>query len=117
MSASYFLISFSNSNSSNRAVFVFVQTPFDAAKQSILGRALPSLLVWDRKRTRFVECIHVALLAIFLTLFSNRNSFGQSASSCTRRCHSIREAIQHHVSHVFPAQPLLHAVDILLALG
>jgi len=25
----------------------FVQTSFDMAKQSLLGRALPSLLVWD----------------------------------------------------------------------
>ena len=34
------LTSFSNSNSPNRAVFLFVQIPFDAAKQSALGRVL-----------------------------------------------------------------------------
>jgi len=39
---------FSTSNSPNLAVFIFVQTPFDAAKQSALEHALPSLLVWDR---------------------------------------------------------------------
>ena len=37
------------SNSPNRAVFLFVQRPFDAAKQSVLGRALPGLLAWDIK--------------------------------------------------------------------
>ena len=30
------LTSLSNSNSSNRALFLFVQTPFDVAKQSVL---------------------------------------------------------------------------------
>jgi len=30
-------------------VFLFVQTLFDAAKQSVLGRALPGLLAWDVK--------------------------------------------------------------------
>ena len=33
---------FSNGNSSNRAVFLFVRTPLDAAKQSVLGCAPPS---------------------------------------------------------------------------
>jgi len=33
---------FSNINSSNWAVHLFVQTPFDVAKQSVLGHALPS---------------------------------------------------------------------------
>ena len=42
-----------------------------------------------------VECIHVAVFAILPTLFLNTNSLSQSASSCTGRCHSIREAIQH----------------------
>jgi len=42
------LTSFSTSNSPNWAVFIFAQTSFDAAKQSVLGRVLPSLLVWDR---------------------------------------------------------------------
>ena len=31
---------FLNSNSSNQAVFLFVQMPFDAAKQLVMGRAL-----------------------------------------------------------------------------
>ena len=36
------LTSFLNSNSSNRAVFLFVQMPFDAAKQIVMGRVLLS---------------------------------------------------------------------------
>jgi len=39
------LTSFSNSNSSNRAVLLFVQMPFDAARQSVLGRVLTSFAV------------------------------------------------------------------------
>jgi len=38
------LTSFLNGNSSNLAVFLFVQTPFDAAKQSVFGRTLPSFV-------------------------------------------------------------------------
>jgi len=43
------LTSFSNSKSSNQAVFLFVQTPFDAAKQSALGRALTSFAGMDEQ--------------------------------------------------------------------
>jgi len=45
-------------------VFLFVKMPFDAAKQSVLGRALPSFTGVGWKRTRFVECIHVAVCDI-----------------------------------------------------
>jgi len=79
------LTSFSTSNSPNR---LLVQMPFNAAKQSVLGHVLPSLLVWDRNWARFVECIHVALFTIFSTLFSNRNSLSQSASSRSHTSHT-----------------------------
>jgi len=36
------LTSFTNSSSSNWAVFLFEQTPFNVVKVSVLGRALPS---------------------------------------------------------------------------
>ena len=41
---------FSNSHSPNWAMFLFVQMPFDAAKQSVLGRVPSILLVWDRNK-------------------------------------------------------------------
>ena len=79
------------------------------AKQSVLGNALPSLLVWDRKRNKVCWMRSCSSLCdtVFLTLFSNRNTLSQSAFSCTHRCHSIRESIQHCTAHVFPTQPLL----------
>ena len=55
-------------------------------------------------RTRLVECIHVAVFAIFTTSFLNRNSL---RSSCNGRCQSIQEGIQHCTSNKFHAQPLL----------
>jgi len=43
---------------------------------------------------------HVAVFATFSTLFSNRSSLSQSASSYTGRCHSIRGATQYHVLQI-----------------
>ena len=43
---------FSNRNSPNRAVFLFVRTPFDAAKQSVL-RACAFRVCWRGKREKF----------------------------------------------------------------
>ena len=66
------LTSVSSSNKPNWAVFLFVQTPFDAGKQSVLGVHYQVLLACDT--TRFVECIHIAVFVIFTTSFLNRNS-------------------------------------------
>jgi len=38
------LTSFLNNKSSNRAMLLLVQSPFDAAKQSVLGHALTSIV-------------------------------------------------------------------------
>jgi len=38
------LTTFSNSNSSNHAMFLFVLTSFDVAKQSVMGRVLPNFV-------------------------------------------------------------------------
>ena len=90
------LTSFSNSNSSNGAVLLFVQTPFDAAKQSVLRLALTSFVGVGQ---RFVEYIHVAVFAIFPTSFSNRNCLSQSASSYPGRCHSIYKK-PYNIAHL-----------------
>ena len=85
------MTSFSNSNSSNRAAFLFVQTPFDAAtKQSVMGRALPSFLVSRNINQK----------GLMNALLSNKSSRSQSASSYTGRCHSIREAMQHRALQI-----------------
>ena len=48
-----------------------VQTPFDEAKQSVFGHALPSLLVWDRHEQGLLNAsvFTVAVFAIFTSLF------------------------------------------------
>ena len=38
------LTTFSNSSSSNHAMFLFVLTSFDVAKQSVMGRVLPNFV-------------------------------------------------------------------------
>ena len=93
--------SFLNSNSSNWAMFLFVQTPFNAANNQYWGVHYQVLLVWDRNEQGCCKCIHVAVFAIFPTLLSNRHSLSQSASSYTGRCHSIREAIQQCALQIY----------------
>jgi len=73
---------------------LFVQMPFNAAKRSVLGCALQVEQSWiEGARFVMVKDIYVTAMRYF------SNSFGQPAS-CTGRCHSIREAIQHRV--LFP---------------
>ena len=64
-------------------MLLFVQTPFDAAKQSVLGVRYQVFAGVRKKRTKFVEWIHVAVFAIFSNLFSNKSSRSQSVSSYT----------------------------------
>jgi len=74
------LTSFSNSNSLNEAMLLFVETPFVADKQLIF-RACAAEVCWHKKE--FDKCIYVTVFVIFSTLFSN--SVRQSVSSCTGR--------------------------------
>ena len=81
-------------NSPNRAMVLFVQMPFNAAKRSVLGCALQVEQSWiEGARFVMVKDIYVTAMRYF------SNSFGQPAS-CTGRCHSIREAIQHRVLQI-----------------
>jgi len=82
-------------------VFLYLQTPFDAAKQLvIMGRTLLSFAGVGYKGARFVECIHLAVIAIFPALFLNNSSCSQSAFSYTGKCHSTREVTQHRALQI-----------------
>ena len=87
----------------HQAVFHFVQMPFDVAKPSVLGCALPSfahrLLYWCRIETN--ECIHVAVFVIYIYIYIYFQRTG-GALPCPvcfflhwQMLYSIKEAIQH----------------------
>ena len=80
---------FSNSNSPSQVV----QTPFDAAKRSVL-RACATRFCWCEIETDGLLNAFMQLSLRYLTLFPNKSNLSQCASY-TDRCHSIREAIQH----------------------
>ena len=64
------LTSFLTSNSPNRAMFLFVQMPFNAAKQSVL-RACTDGVCWSGIKVRRLKFIaDVAIFVILSTLFS-----------------------------------------------
>ena len=60
----------------------FVQMPFDVAKQSVLGCALPSF-------AGVVTCSCLCDISSGTALASLLRAY-------TGRCHSVRETIQHH---------------------
>ena len=89
-------------------MFLFVQTPFDAVKQSVL-RVCAARVCWSGiKSKRLLN--GVAVFVTLSTLFSILASLFLPALADQ----SIREGIQHCASNTFPAQPVL---DILLALA
>ena len=47
----------------------FVQTPFDVAKQSVLGHVLPSLLAWDENERALLNAFMCLSLRYFKLYF------------------------------------------------
>ena len=82
-------------------MFLFVQTPFDAVKQSHWGVCYEALLVQDRNEQGLLNAFMQLSLRYFRLYFQTGTALASLLLPIyPGRCHSIRETIQHCVLQI-----------------